>query len=142
MKKPWILLAVLACCAPHSYCERGWGVGLGTFEGDFGVQARKNFRMGEQQRYGLALQGGVYNQNKWTTRLDADFHYMFRPESAFRLYPLAGIDLALQNKYNRTGVNLGGGLMIELNSETRLFAELKHIFGDWDGYAFTVGIYF
>lgn len=121
---------------------RGWGVGLGTFEGDWGAQARKDFLIGEQQRHGVVLQGGLYNQTRWTARLDADYHFIFRPESAFRLYPLAGIDLAVQSKNNRAGINLGGGLTLDLNESTRLFLEVKHVFSDWDGLAVTAGIYF
>lgn len=144
MKKTGLILsALLTAFILTAQAEpRGWGVGLGTFEGDFGAQARKDFLMGEAEQYGIAIQGGLYNQDKWTGRLDADFHYLFRPGSALRLYPLAGIDWAIQNKSNRAGFNLGGGLTLELNQATRLFIELKHVFGDWDGFAFTAGIYF
>ncbi|MFZ9011478.1 MAG: hypothetical protein ACO20W_06240 [Anaerohalosphaeraceae bacterium] len=121
---------------------RGWGLGVGVFDSDFGLHARKDFVFGEQQQFEAVLQGGLYNQNKWTGRFDADFHYLFRPASAFRLYPLIGIDWALQNKSNRAGVNLGGGCMLDLNTETRLFIEGKYVAGDWDGYALTVGLYF
>ena len=122
--------------------SRGWGMGVGTFDGDFGIHARKDFRMGAEQQFGIALQGGFYNQQKWTTRLDGDFHYVFRPESAFSFYPLIGLDLAIQSKNNRTGFNAGIGSTIQLNSQTRLFLEAKHVFGDWDGFAVTAGIYF
>ena len=138
-----IILAALALYMMPAHAEpRGWGVGIGTFEGDFGAQARKDFLMGAEQQFGIALQGGLYNQDKWTTRLDADFHYLLRPSSALRLYPLAGVDLAIQNKNNRAGFNLGGGLTLDLNPSTRLFLEIKHVFSDWDGFAFTAGIYF
>jgi hypothetical protein len=143
MKKLMVMCVMLAVCIPDSFCEpRGWGLGLGTFEGDFGIHARKDFKMGAEQQYGMALQGGVYNQNKWTTRLDADFHYIFMPRSVFRFYPLAGIDLAIQSKNNRTGFNLGLGSTVQLNDQTRFFLEAKQIFGEWDGFALTLGVYF
>ncbi|MDF7826134.1 hypothetical protein P4B35_19035 [Pontiellaceae bacterium B12227] len=138
-----ILLSALLLSATTALAEpRGWGAGLGVFEGDFGIHARKDFMFGKELQYGVALQGGLYNQNKWTTRLDADFHYIFTLGSAFRLYPLAGVDLAIQSKNNRIGGNLGGGAMVDLNTDTRLFMEAKYVTGDWDGFAFTAGIYF
>lgn len=121
---------------------RGWGAGLGVFDGDFGAHARKDFMLGKVDQFEIVLQGGLYNQNKWTGRFDGDFHYVFFPESAFRLYPLVGLDWAIQSKNNRAGVNLGGGFTFELNSQTRLFLETKYVAGDWDGFALTGGIYF
>lgn len=144
MKKRLLLIgALLVLSAIFTRAEpRGWGFGFGSFEGDFGLHARKDFQMGAEQQFGIALQGGFYNQNKWTTRLDGDFHYLFRPNSAFSFYPLAGLNLSIQSKNNRTGFNLGVGSTIQLNDQTRLFLEAKHVFGDWDGFAFTAGIYF
>lgn len=138
-----VLLTLCTLCAVGSFAEpRGWGVGAGVFDGDFGAQARKGFIFGEELRYAIDLQAGLYNQNKWTGRFNADFHYMFRPDSAFRLYPLAGINFALQSQRNRAGVNIGGGALFDLNTDTSLFFEAKYVAGDWDGYALTAGIYF
>ena len=141
--KTKVLLIVCTLCAVGSFAEpRGWGVGLGVFDGDGGVQARKGFEFGETRRYAIDLQAGLYNQNKWTGRFNADFHYIFRPDSAFRLYPLAGINFAIQGNNNRAGANIGGGALVDLNTDTRLFFEAKYVAGDWDGYALTAGIYF
>lgn len=140
-----VKLIVVLCtlCVVESYAEpRGWGLGFGTFDGDFGGQARKDFVFGEELQYSFDLQAGLYNQRRWTGRFNADFHYMLRPDSAISLYPLAGINFALQKKSNRAGVNIGGGAIIDVNAETSLFVEGKYVAGDWDGFAFTVGIYF
>lgn len=144
MKKSTIItIALLFSVTMATHADpRGWGVGLGTFDGDFGAQARKGFTFGSELQYEVVLQGGLYNQNKLTGRFDADFHYIFNPDSSFQFYPLAGIDWAIQSKNNRVGANLGGGAMFDLNSETRLFLEAKYVAGDWDGFAFTAGIYF
>lgn len=144
MKKRYLLpIAALLFAASHTQADpKGWGVGLGTFDGDFGAQARKDFTFGPELQYGVALQAGLYNQHKVTGRFDADFHFILNPDSGFLLYPLAGIDWAVQSKYNRIGANLGGGAMFDLNAETRLFIEAKYVAGDWDGFAFTAGIYF
>ena len=142
-KQKIYLTLLIAICAGGSLAEpRGWGLGVGVFEEDFGVHARKDFIMGENRQFDIALQGGIYNQNKWTGRFDADFHYVFFPASTFRLYPLAGLDFAIQSKSNRFGMNLGGGATVELNSATRLFVEAKYVVGDWEGFALTAGIYF
>jgi hypothetical protein len=55
---------------------------------------------------------------------------------------IAALDWAVQNKNNRVDVNLGGGLIIELNPHTHLFFEAKYVAGDWDGFGFAGGIYF
>jgi hypothetical protein len=138
-----ILSVAFTLCAISTFAEpKGWGVGVGVFDSDFGVQARKAFSFGQELQYAIDLQGGLYNQNKWTTRLDADFHYIFRPDSPFRLYPLAGVNLAIQSKNNRAGFNIGGGTTFDVNPDTSLFIEAKYVAGDWDGYALTVGLYF
>ncbi|MDF7798432.1 hypothetical protein P4C99_03110 [Pontiellaceae bacterium B1224] len=137
------LFVLTILCTAGAFAEpRGWGAGIGVFDSDFGIQVRKDFLFGKELQYAVDLQAGLYNQNKWTTRLDADFHYIFRADSAFRLYPLAGVNLAIQSKYNRAGFNIGGGTTFDLNSETCMFLEAKYVAGDWDGYALTIGLYF
>jgi hypothetical protein len=142
-RKLTLLFVLFSLCTAGTFAEpKGWGAGLGVFDSDFGIQARKDFEFGQELQYAIDLQAGLYNQNKWTTRLDADFHYIFRADSAFRLYPLAGVNLAIQSKNNRAGFNIGGGTTFDLNSETRMFLEAKYVAGDWDGYALTIGLYF
>ena len=141
-KKIGLILLIVMCTSGVFAEARGWGLGVGVFEEDVGVHARKDFIMGEDRQFDIVLQGGIYNQNKWTGRFDADFHYVFFPSSTFRLYPLAGLDFAIQSKKNRAGVNLGGGATVELNSATQIFVEAKYVVGDWDGFALTAGVYF
>ena len=139
------LLIVLSalCCAVGSYAEpKGWGLGMGTFDSDFGVQARKGFIFGDDRQFGVDLQAGLYNQRKWTGRFDADFHFILMPKETFSLYPLVGADFALQDGRHRWGANIGGGFLIDLNAGTSLFFEMKYVAGDWNGYAFTGGIFF
>ena len=126
-----------------SFAEpRGWGVGVGTFDGDWGAQARKDFMFGEERQYAIDLQAGLYNQKEWTGRFNADFHYIFMPQSTFSLYPLAGLNFAVQDGRNRWGANIGGGMLVDLNADTSLFLEAKYVAGDWYGYALTAGIFF
>lgn len=137
------LLALLSLCAVSAMAEpKGWGVGVGTFDGDIGIQARKTFLFGEVQNIGLAVQGGIYNQNKWTGRFDVDAHYYFLADKVVRLYPLAGLDFAIQGGNNRFGGNVGGGIIYDLNNMTQLFFEAKYVAGDWEGLGLTLGIYF
>lgn len=138
-----LLIALCTLCALGSFAEpRGWGLGLGSFDGYGGVQARKDFVFGKELRYAIDLQAGIYNQREWAGRFDADFHFIFLPKSTFSFYPLAGIDFVVQDGRNRWGGNLGGGATVDLNADTRLFIEAKYVGGDWSGYALTAGIYF
>ena len=138
-----LLIVLCTLCVAGSFAEpRGWGAGLGTFDGDWGGQVRKDFVFGEELQYAIDLQAGLYNQRKWTGRFDADFHFIFMSESMFSLYPLAGINFSVQDGRNRWGGNIGGGALIDLNADTSLFIEGKYVGGDWSGYALTVGVYF
>jgi len=120
----------------------GWGFGIGVFDGDFGIQGRKEFVLGKTKRSEISTQAAVYFQDDVTVRLDADYHYVFRPDSAFRFYPLAGIDFAIQDRNNRFGANLGAGIRLKITDYNALFIEGKYIFGDWDGFLISAGIYF
>jgi len=121
---------------------KGWGLGVGNFDQDFGIHARKDFMFGASQKFEAVIQAGIYNQKEWTGRFDVDFHYVFKPTSSFFLYPLAGVDYAVQKRHNRVGMNLGGGCMADLNDITRLFIEAKYVTGEWDGYSISIGVYF
>ena len=57
--KAKFLLILCTLCAIGSFAEpRGWGLGLGVFDGDFGAQARKGFSFGEERQYAIDLQAG------------------------------------------------------------------------------------
>lgn len=146
MKKPilkTLLIALVSLTAVYSHAEpKGWGAGVGVFDGNIGIQARKDFAFGKELQYAVDLQAGIFNQNKWTTRLDADFHYLFRPDAVISFYPLVGVNLAIQSKNNRLGGNIGAGAIYDLNTETSVYLEAKYVSGDWDGFAFTAGIFF
>jgi hypothetical protein len=120
---------------------RGLGLGAGVFDGDFGVQVRKDFWLGGDISQ-ISGQGSVYFQGKTTFRIDADYHFILNPKNAGRFYPLAGLDFAFNSITAKLGVNAGAGLNFKLTKKTAAFGEAKYIFGSWDGFAFTGGIYF
>jgi hypothetical protein len=119
---------------------RGWGLGVGVFDGDFGVQARKDLRLGGDISH-ICGQASVYFQNKTTFRIDADYHFVLKSGSG-RFYPLAGVELAFNSNDVKFGINGGGGLNFMLTDKLAAFAEGKYVFGDWDGWAITGGVYF
>jgi hypothetical protein len=119
---------------------RGWGLGAGAFDGDFGVQARKNFWLGGDISQ-ITGQGSVYFHNKTTFRVDVDYHFVIESGNG-RFYPLAGLDLAFNSDHVKLGVNGGGGFNFMLTEKLAAFAEVKYVFGDWDGWALTGGVYF
>lgn len=139
---PVVLLSiiVLSAAVPASAEIKGWGLGVGVMDGDFGVQARKNFRLGGDISQ-ITGQASVYFQNKTTFRLDADYHFMLKSGKG-RFYPLAGLQFAFTSDHAKFGINAGGGLNFMLTDKLAAFAEGKYVFGDWDGWAITGGIYF
>jgi hypothetical protein len=131
----------LATASTAAADSRSWGLGAGVFDGDFGVQARKDFWLGGDISQ-ISGQASVYFPSKTTFRIDADYHFMLNPDNASRFYPLAGLDFAFNSNTAKLGVNGGIGLNFKLTEKTAAFGEAKYIFGSWDGWAFTGGIYF
>ena len=138
-----VLLAIvmIALASPASAQVRGWGLGVGVFDGDFGIQGRKDFWLGGDISQ-ITAQGSVYFHNRTTFRIDTDYHFIVNPGNPGRFYPLVGLDLAFNSKAVRLGANGGGGVNFMLTESVAAFAEIKYTFGDWDGFAITGGIYF
>jgi hypothetical protein len=120
---------------------KGIGLAASAFDGDFGVQVRKDFWLGGDISQ-ITGQGAIYFENKTTFRFDADYHFMLNPDGAGRFYPLAGLDVAFNSSSVKLGANAGGGLNFKLTESLQAFAEAKFIFSGWDGLAITGGIYF
>ena len=139
----YILILIACLLTPGVWAGiEGWGLGVGVFDEDVGVQGRKDFTLGEAEVSQISLQGSVFFHNRTTFRFDADYHHILNPESSFKLYPLAGAEFSINKKANRWGANLGGGLNIKLTEHNDLFIELKYVFGDWDGFGLMAGIHF
>ena len=136
-----IMTIVLFIAIAGSAEAKDWGLGAGTMDGDFGIQARKDFWLGGDISQ-ITAQGSVYFQNTTTFRVDADYHFIINPESNSRFYPLAGIQLALNSDAVKFGLNAGGGFNFMLTESKAAFAEAKLVFGKWDGFAITGGFYF
>jgi hypothetical protein len=120
---------------------KGWGLGAGAHDGDFGLQVRKDFWLGGDISQ-FTGQASVYFHNKTTFKIDADYHFTINPSNPSRFYPLAGLQFAFNSSNARLGLNLGGGLGFMLTERIEAFGEVKFVIGDWDGFTWTVGIYF
>ena len=117
-----------------------WGAQAGIFDGDFGFGARKDIVLGGDIHQ-ITAQGAVYFQHRTTFRLDADYHFVIKAGGG-RFYPLAGLDLALNSDGVQLGANGGGGVKFMLTKALAAFAEVKYVFGTWDGWAINGGVYF
>jgi hypothetical protein len=135
-----LVLCVLLTATTASAQTRGWGLGASIFDGDFGVQVRKDFWLGGDISQ-ITGQGSVFFPSKTTFRIDVDYHFILNPEGPGRFYPLAGIDFAFNSDHAKFGLNLGGGANFMLTEKTAAFGEAKFVIGDWDGFVFTLGIY-
>jgi len=133
-------LIVVVAALPASAEPKGFGIGAGTFDGDFGVQLRKYFWLGGDISQ-ITGSAGAYFHSKTTFRIDADYHFVISSGNG-RFYPLAGLDFAFNSNSAKFGINGGGGLNFMLTENLAAFGEFKFIFGKWDGWAFTGGIYF
>lgn len=136
-----IVTMVLVVAVAGSAEAKDWGLGAGVMDGDFGVQVRKDFRLGGDISK-ITGQGSVFFQNKTTFRLDTDYHFIVNPESKSRFYPLAGIQLAFNSDAVKFGLNAGGGFNFMLTESKAAFVEAKFVFGKWDGFSIMGGIYF
>lgn len=135
-----LILLVLILATPASAETKGWGLAIGALDGDFGIQGRKDFRLGGDISQ-ITAQGSVFFAGKTTFRLDADYHFLIKSGKS-RFYPLVGIDFAFNSDSAKFGVNGGGGFNFMLTEKNAAFAEIKYIFGDWDGWSIMGGIYF
>jgi hypothetical protein len=135
-----LTMVVLITAVTASAEVRGWGLGVGVMDGDFGVQARKDFWLGGEVSQ-ITGQASVYWHNKTTFRLDADYHFVLKSGNS-RFYPLAGLQFAFNSNAVKFGINGGGGINFMLTETLAAFGEVKYVFGKWDGWAITGGIYF
>jgi hypothetical protein len=136
------LTIVMLAFATTSLAEvKGWGVGVGLLDGDFGIQGRKDIWLGGDISQ-ITPQASVYFHDKTTFRVDVDYHLIINPEKPSRFYPLGGIQIAFNSDAVKFGLNLGGGVNFMLTEKLEAFAELKYVISDWDGFAITAGIYF
>jgi hypothetical protein len=136
------MIAMLSVAAANVSAQtKGWGAGVGAHDGDFGFQVRKDFWLGGDISQ-ITGQASLFFHNKTTFKLDADYHFIINPGSPSRFYPLAGVQFAFNSDHAELGLNLGGGANFMLTEKTAAFGEAKFVIGDWDGFAFMVGIYF
>jgi opacity protein-like surface antigen len=136
-----LIILTMAVATTASAKVRGWGIGAGVLDGDFGLQARKDFFLGGDISQ-ITGQASVYFHNKTTFRVDADYHFLIKAGEPSRFYPLAGLQLAFNSDAVKFGVNGGAGLNFMLTENLAAFAEVKYVFGSWDGWAITGGFYF
>lgn len=134
------LIIALTLASTASAEVKGWGLGAGVFHGDFGVQLRKDFWLGGDISQ-ITGQGSVYFPGKTTFRVDIDYHFVINPKDPGRFYPLAGVDFAFNSDAFKVGINGGVGVNFMITQSLAAFGEAKYVFGKWDGWAFTAGIY-
>jgi hypothetical protein len=143
-----ILAMTLVGVASPTFAEtKGWGAGLYIFDGEFGLQGRKDFWLGGDISQ-ITGQASVIFDNKTVFALDVDYHFVIRSSSSdgtagtSRFYPLAGLDFMFHGDGSNFGLNLGGGANFMLTDTMAAYAELKYIISDWNGFGIGVGIYF
>jgi opacity protein-like surface antigen len=135
-----VVIVMLCSAATVSADVKGWGLAAGAFEGDFTVQARKDFWLGGEVSQ-ITGQASVYFAGKTTFALDADYHFNLKSGTG-RFYPLVGLHFAFNSNDAKFGANTGGGLNFNLTENLAAFAEVKYVFFGWDGWAVVGGIYF
>ena len=135
-----ITVVMLAVATSVSAEIRGFGIGVGSFDGDFGAQGRWDIRLGGDLS-SITAQGSVVFANRTTFAIDADYHFTIKSGKG-RFYPLAGVNLAFNSDNSEFGVNGGGGFNFMLTENMAAFAEVKYVFFGWEGWFITGGIYF
>ncbi len=143
-----ILALTLVALASPTFAEtRGWGAGINILDGDFGLQARKDFWLGGDISQ-ITGQASVIFANKTRFALDIDYHFVIKSSNSdgtagtSRFYPLVGLDFQFHGDGSNFGLNLGGGANFMMTDKMAAFAELKYVFSDWSGFGIGVGVYF
>ena len=136
-----LALALTILATPALAETKGWGAGVMLHDGEFGVQARKDFWLGGDISQITGQFGVIFDNTIWA--LDVDYHWVITSDSGTsRFYPLAGLDFKFNSDNSEFGVNLGGGANFMLTEKLAAFAELKYVISDWDGFGIAAGIYF
>ncbi len=134
-----LTIVALAFAAPA--VAGGFGLGAQIYDGDFGVQARKDFGVGGDIGTITGQAGIVFAYSEVFT-LDADYHFLFSKDKT-RFYGLVGPQLAFNSDFTEFGVNAGAGLNFMMTDTKAAFAEAKIVLiSDYDGFVATVGLYF
>ncbi len=142
-----LTLTFLASASPGFAEVKGWGAGLNIYDGEFGLQGRKDFWLGGDISQ-ITAQGSVIFAGKTVFALDVDYHFIIKSTGAegasgtSRFYPLVGLDLMFNSDDAKFGVNLGGGANFMLTDSMAAYAELKYVISDWDAFGIAVGVYF
>jgi opacity protein-like surface antigen len=122
--------------------SKGWGAGIILFDGEFGLQARKDFWLGGDVSQ-ITGQAGFIFAGDGFLDLSLDYHFVIKTESGkSRWYPLAGLNLKTDFDNSEFGVNAGGGVNFMMTEKLAAYAEVKYVFSDWDELGFALGIYF
>jgi hypothetical protein len=135
-----LTITTLATASAASAEVKGWGLGAGSFDGEFGIQGRKDIRLGGDISH-ITAQASVIFASKTAFALDADYHFVIKSGSG-RFYPLAGLHFIFNSDDAKFGVNGGGGINFMLTDHLAAFGEVKYAFFGWDGWFITGGVYF
>ena len=142
-----LALTLIASASPAFAESKGWGVGLNILDGEFGIQARKDFWLGGDISQ-ITGQASVIFDNKTVFALDVDYHFIIKSSNSdgtagtSRFYPLVGVDFLFNSDDSEFGVNAGGGANFMLTDRMAAFAELKYILFGAEVWGIAAGIYF
>ena len=136
-----LAIIMLAGATTVSAETKGWGVGAGVADGDFAIQARKDFWLGGDISQ-ITGQAGVAFKENTTFLIDADYHFFINPGQASRFYPLAGLQFGFNSDDAKLGVNLGGGVNFMFTEKLAGFVEVKYVLWGFEGFALNAGLYF
>ena len=142
-----LALTLITLASPGFAETKGWGVGLNIFDGEFGIQGRKDFWLGGDISQ-ITGQASVIFANRTVFALDVDYHFIIKSSNSdgtsgtSRFYPLVGLDFMFHGDGSEFGLNLGGGANFMMTDTMAAFAELKYVISDWNGFGIGVGVYF
>jgi hypothetical protein len=119
----------------------GWGVGFRGHDGEYGFEFRKDVWLGGDVSQVTTQLGILFPRGGAWVTADADYHFVLSSGSG-RFYPLVGLGIKTDFDAFKFGVNAGGGFNFMLTESLAAFAELKYVFGGWDGFGFVIGAYF
>ncbi len=135
MKKLFVTMVACLMASAALWAQDGkWGIGLNL---GYGTDLSQGFLGGRvlydiDERFDVV---GSFNRyfkdhslKSWD--INADFHWNVYHEDLFEVYPLAGISIFHQkwhggHKDTFFGVNLGGGIMFNINDHWKIGAEIK-----------------
>lgn len=160
MKNIFLICSLIAFSQiTYAQLSVGGSLAFGSEIENIGISAKGNYLITDTWEgsagftFFLPKGSSAANLTLWTVNFDG--HYLKNLNDKFSIYPLAGLNISTfsldidlgpfgNDKARNTeiGLNLGGGVLVNISEKMNGFAEAKYVLSDFDQLVLNVGVLF